>query len=273
MPFLKTKDLEIYHKISGQGEPVVLIGGLTSTVVSWKYQQEELEKYYQVILFDNRGSGQTRVLSSPKLSMELFAADLLDLLNGLGIERAHVLGASMGGMIAQLFAYAHPDRCLSLILCCTTCGLESGVPAQPEVVELMLNRHGISEEEGERRALQAVAHPSSFHKRQTLLDFYLQTKLLYPHSVEEIARRNEAIRAFDFRNKLREIKVPTLIMHGADDKLVPPANANLLAQHIPGSELILIKDSAHIFFIEEFEEFNKSLLDFLRRHPAVGNDV
>ena len=269
MPYLKTRMLEIYYEISGQGEPIVFIGGLTSTVLSWKYQQKELQKYHQVVLFDNRGSGRTRILRPEKLSMELFANDVHHLLKGLGIKKAHILGASMGGMIAQVFAHSYPECCISLILCCTTCGLETGVKAQPEIVQIMLNRDGITEEEAERRALQAVAHPSSFQKRKELLEFYLQTKLSFPHSAREIARRNEAIRTFDFCNKLQEIKVPTLIMHGAEDRLVPAGNAEILAQRIPNAELILIQNSAHIFFIEKFEEFNMCLLDFMCRHTAV----
>jgi pimeloyl-ACP methyl ester carboxylesterase len=269
MPYLKTGILEIYYEISGQGEPVVLIGGLTSTILTWKYQQKELQKYYQVVLFDNRGSGRTRILKPQKLNMELFASDVHDLLKGLGIKKAHILGASMGGMIAQVFAHSYPECCISLILCCTACSLETGVKAHPEIIQLMLNREGISEEEAERQALQAVAHPSSFQKRKELLEFYLRTKLSFPHSADEIARRNEAIRAFDFCNKLSEITVPTLIMHGADDRLVPAGNAKILAQRIPDAGLILIQNSAHIFFIEEFEEFNRCLLDFMRRHIAI----
>jgi 3-oxoadipate enol-lactonase len=269
MPYLRTRVLELYYEISGQGEPIVFIGGLTSTVLSWKYQQRELQKYHQVVLFDNRGSGRTRILKPQQLSMQLFANDVYDLLKGLGIKKAHILGASMGGMIAQVFAHSYPECCISLILCCTACGLETGVKAQPEIVQIMLNRHGITEEDAERRALQAVAHPSSFQKRKELLEFYLQTKLSFPHPAEEIARRNEAIRDFDFCDKLPEIIVPTLIMHGAEDRLVPVGNAEILAQRIPNAELILIQNSAHIFFIEEFEEFNMCLSDFLRRHTAV----
>lgn len=136
MPYLKTRVLELYYEISGQGEPIVFIGGLTSTVLSWKYQQKELQKYHQVVLFDNRGSGRTRILKPQQLSMQLFANDVYDLLKGLGIKKAHILGASMGGMIAQIFAHSYPECCISLILCCTACGLETGVKAQPEIVQI-----------------------------------------------------------------------------------------------------------------------------------------
>lgn len=269
MPYLKTSDLEIYYEISGEGEPVILIGGLTSTVLSWQYQQKELEKYYKIILFDNRGSGRTKILTPYKLTMELFAQDVYNLLQGLGLKKAHIVGASMGGMIAQVFAYSYPELCLSLTLCCTHAGFEKAVKADQEVVKIMLNRQGLSEEEGERRALQAVAHPSSFEKRKEIIEFYLQSKLAFPHSAEELSRRGEAINAFDYWNKLPEIKIPTLVMSGAEDRLIPAANAQIMAECIPNSELILIKNSAHLFFIEEFEEFNKSLLNFLGRHSAV----
>ncbi len=265
MPYLKTKDLDIYYEISGQGEPIVFIGGITSTVLVWKYQQEELQKYYQVILFDNRGSGRTKILKPYKLSMELFAEDVLDLLKGLGIKKAHILGISMGGMIAQAFAHSYPEYCKSLILCCTTWGLETSVKAQPEILQSVVNREGLTEEEAQQRALQVMAHPSSFKNRKEGLEFYTNTKNPFPHSAEEIARRNEAMKAFDFLEKLPEIKVRTLIMHGVEDRLIPVENARIMAQRIPNAELVLIPDSAHIFFIEEFKKFNIHLLDFLRK--------
>lgn len=265
MPYIKTKELEIYYEISGQGEPIVFIGGITSTVLTWKYQQEEMQKYYQVILFDNRGSGLTKINKSQKISIKLFTNDVLDLLNGLGITKAHILGASMGGMIAEAFVHSYPEYCISLILCCTTWGLETYIKAQPEMVQTMLNRGGVTKEEAEKRALQVVAHPSSFEKRKELLEFYLQTKKIFPHSAEEIIRRNEAMYAFNFWSKLPEIKVPTLVIHGAEDRLIPVTNAETMSQRIPKAELILIPNSGHIFFIEEFEKFNMHILDFLCR--------
>lgn len=264
--------MELYYEISGQGELIVLIGGLTGIVLSWKYQKNELQKYYRLIIFDNRGSGRTRILKPQSLSMELFASDVHDLLKGLGIKKAHILGVSMGGMIAQVFAHSYHECCISLILCCTACSIENGVKAQPEIVQRMVNRYGITEEEAEKRALQAVAHPSSFQKRKEILEYYLQTKQSFPHSAEEIARRNEAIHIFDFCKRLSEIIVPTLIMHGADDQLVPAGNAEILAQRIPNSELILIRNTAHIFFIEEFEEFNMHILNFMSKHTTEDDE-
>jgi 3-oxoadipate enol-lactonase len=263
--------IEIYYEEWGAGEPVVLIGGLTSTVEVWGGQVPALAERYRVVTPDNRGSGRTRVREDDGLrTAERFAGDVLALLDGLGLERVHLLGASMGGTIVQEFALQHPERLATLTIACSSFGGSHAVRATPEVVSAMVE--GAAEEASEeaRRAAAAVlVHPDTPRLRPEALARYLATKEAHPHSAAEIARRAAGIASFDVYDRLPELRLPVLVLAGDSDVLVPSANAALLAERIPGAELVWIRDAGHIFFAEQPEATNRALLDFLDRHAIV----
>jgi pimeloyl-ACP methyl ester carboxylesterase len=255
--------IDIYYEMEGAGDPVVLIGGLTSTVETWGMQRPALAERYQVILPDNRGSGRTRVANDDgERSMEVFADDVLALLDGLGLDRVHLIGASMGGIIVQAFALAHPERLRSLVLACTTFGGPDAVAADPDVIAALLSATG----ENSDASLGVVAHPETPAKRPEAIDFYLAGKNAQPHSAEEVAARARAVAEFDAGQRVSEIRTPTLVLTGAQDILMPPRNSELLAERIPGAELVMIEEAGHIFFCEQPEATNRALLDFLARH-------
>lgn len=258
--------LEIHFHEEGRGEPVVLIGGLTSTVETWGLQIPALVRGgYRVIAPDNRGSGRTKVLQEDRVrTPQRFAADVHALLDALGLARVHLLGASMGGMIAQAFALAHPERLLSLTLACTTCGGPNAVTAAPEVVQALVRGSSPQATEEERRAgLAVVLHPESFEKRAAGVAFYEETKRAWPHSAEEVGLRVLGVAGFDAWARLPEISAPTLVLTGDSDVLIPPENARILAQHIPGARLVVIEEAGHVFFCEQPEATNRALLAFL----------
>src|SRR6188508_3002278 len=126
MPYIdgpRGSGLRLWYEQQGSGEPVVLIGGLSSTIETWGPIADLLAQRYRVIRPDNRGSGRTRLEpDSGDRSMAAFAGDLLHLLDGLGLARVHLVGASMGGMIVQQFAVTWPERLLSLTIACSHCG-------------------------------------------------------------------------------------------------------------------------------------------------------
>jgi pimeloyl-ACP methyl ester carboxylesterase len=263
MPYLDgpgASGVRVWYEEQGAGEPVVLVGGLSSTIETWGRLADLLAERYRVIRPDNRGSGRTRVEPDRgDRSMSAFAADMLRLLDALGLDRVHLVGASMGGMIVQQFAVAWPERLRSLTIACSHCGGAAAVPASEETVRKLV---AASSGGGEavRRGLEVVAHPESFTRRPEVLDYYQWTKETWPHSSEEIQRRMAAIAQYDVAEAIRSIAVPTLVITGAQDILVPIENSRRIAERIPGARLALIEGGAHIFFLEQAEEMARELL-------------
>ena len=264
MPHVETRTesgrLHVYLEDRGSGDPVVLVGGLSSTVETWGRVADLLAERHRVIRPDNRGSGRTRLEPDDgDRSMTAFAADVRRLLDALGVDRVHLVGASMGGMIVQQFAVAWPERLLSLTVACSHCGGAAAVPAGEDIVRKMVaaSSGGV---EAVRTGLEVVAHPDSFERRRDVLDYYQWTKQTWPHSPEEIQRRMAAIAAYDVSEAIGAIRVPTLVITGAQDILVPVENSRRIAERIPGSRLALIEGGAHVFFLEQPEAMARELL-------------
>jgi pimeloyl-ACP methyl ester carboxylesterase len=271
VPFAKIDSagpLDVYFEQEGKGDPVVLIGGFTSTLELWWAQRPALAREFRVILPDNRGSGRTRIPHDDGVrGLERFAGDVRGLLDALSLERVHLVGASMGGMIAQQFAIESPERLRSLAILCSRCGGTASIPAAPEIAEKMLR--GASSEASEpeaRRGLEALFHPQTFREAPEVIERALANRRAHPHTPVELARRNQAIAVWDVSDVLRHVDVPTLVMTGDADLLVPAENSTLIAERIPGAELVSVADAGHCFFQEKPAATNAALLDFLRRH-------
>ncbi len=271
MPVLKANNagpIEIYWQKSGQGEPVVLVGGLTSTIEVWGRQIPALAANHCVIAFDNRGSGRTRIpMDDGVRTPKRLAGDVLALLDGLELARVHLVGASMGGMIVQEFALAHPGHLRSLTICCSTFGGKNAVLAAPEIAQAMIkgSAEGASPE-ALRAALEVLFHPDSLEGKRDALNFYVETKRAFPHASDEIARRVDGIASFDVFDALPRLAVPTLVLTGSHDRLVPPENSRCLAARIPGAQLRVIEGGGHMFFVEQPEAANRTLLEFFAQH-------
>jgi len=261
--------LEVRYEDDGAGEPAVLVGGLTSTAEVWELQARELAPSYRVLRPDNRGSGGTRAEPDDGLRTPArFAADLLAFLDALELPRVHLVGASMGGMIVQELALRHPGRVATLTIACSSFGGPHAVSASQDVLRAMVEGSAEgADPTARRRSEEVLIHPETREKRPERLAFYLETKERHPHSAEELARRAAGIARFDVRDALASLRVPTLVMAGTHDALIPPDNARLIAERIPGAELVLVPDGGHIFFVEQAEAFDRHLLDFWGRHP------
>lgn len=271
MPHLITESagkIEIYYEEQGEGDPVVLIGGVSSTAEVWEHQTRALAAQHRVLCPDNRGSGRTRVPEDDGVrTMERFAGDVLALLDGLELERVHLVGASMGGMIVQQFAVEHPGRLRSLVVACSHPGGALAVAPSPEAVaKLVQGQMEGASPEAERAGLEVVFHPDSLVQRPGLVEWYSAGKKRLPHTPQELQRRTEAVGGFDVSERLRELRVPTLVLTGSDDRIVPPENSRRIAAAIPGAELVVVEGTGHAFFIEKAEDANRALLAFFARH-------
>jgi len=268
MPVAKLADVSIYYEVQGAGQALLLIMGLGGSSALWLRQVPALSRQYQVVTFDNRGTGQSDKPDIP-YTMEMLVGDLAGLLDAIGIHTAHIFGVSMGGMIAQHFALSHPERVTSLILGCTTCGGPHSVMPDVEAISLLFDMErmqGLPLEERAREVLPFLLSQDFIDNNPSFIQQLIATMMEHPTPLHGYMRQAEAIMGHDTYERLPEIKVPTLVIAGDADKLVPIENSRILESRIPKAELVMLKNMGHGFNIEAADETNKAVLDFLRRH-------
>lgn len=263
MDKIKVNGIELYVEEHGLGEPLLLIEGLGYANWSWFRQKEEFAKHFRTIIFDNRGVGDSDKPDEP-YSIELLAEDAAGVLSALGIKSAHILGVSMGGFIAQQLAISYPSVVRSLVLSCTSFGGPNSLPITQEAQDSMLKISGLSIEEMIRHGLM-VAFAEQFAKSHAgIIEKIIFWRMEKPTPRYAWERQYTAAGTFNIESKLTEIKVPTLIITGLDDRVLPSQNSILLKEHIPEAKLIMIPDAGHLFFIEKSEEYNRIVLSFLK---------
>ena len=225
MPKVNVNDINIYYEINGKGFPLVIITGLAGDSNWWSLEEvKAYSHYFKLIIFDNRGAGRT---DKPKedYSINQFANDVIGLMDALKIEKAHVLGSSMGGMIAQEIAINHPKRIEKLVLCSTHCGGTRKVNPSQEVLDMMTSPNqdltdGIISLCFTKEIIEKNPKLiSSFKKRISKTRIPPKSYILQLKSVD----------TFDTCSRVKQIIVPTLILHGKADLLIPVANSKVLA--------------------------------------------
>lgn len=262
MPFAHNGAARIFWRESGCGEPLLMIMGLGYTSDMWHHIEPAMAAHLRVIVFDNRGVGKSNVVPGPHL-METMAADAAAVLDAAGVESAHVLGASMGGYIAQEFTLQYPQRVRTLILGSTACGGENTVAAEQEVLDLIREREHMSPEQGIRVMVPYIYDPSTPAERiEADLAIRLKT---YPPTETYVAQL-EGLFQWESYSRLDQLRAPTLVIHGEHDRLVPPQNGRLLAEKIRGARLVMLPNASHIFFTDQPEPTVSSVLEFLDRH-------
>jgi len=267
VPKVKVNDIQLYYEVRGEGEPLVLIMGLGANTRGWDMQVPAFSREFQVVAFDNRGSGRSDKPAS-SYSMRLFADDTAGLMDALGIASAHVYGQSMGGLIAQELALSYPQRVRTLVLGSTSCGGQRAVGALPEHLTLMASLNTLSPEEAAEKGLPLM-YSAEFiaRKRQELIARALAEAELRPPP-DAFARQVQAAVRHEAYDRLPQIRCPTLVISGSDDKIVPAENSRILAEQIPGAELVLLPKAGHGYLVECADESNAIVLDFLRRHRS-----
>lgn len=259
MPYADNSGVKIYWEERGEGDPVLLIMGLGYALDMWYRTAPVLSQRYRTISFDNRGVGRSDVPTGPYL-MQAMAADAAAVMDSAGVARAHVFGISMGGMIAQEVALQYPERVRSLILGCTSHGGLEAVPADAEVIATLMARGTMSAEDGVRAMVPFIYDPSTPRERiEEDLEIRRRT---FPTAAGYFAQV-QGIFAFEARHRLPQIKVPTLVVHGESDRLVPPENGRRIAKLIEGATLVMISQASHIFPTDQPEAAHQAILNFL----------
>lgn len=265
MPIINANEIDLYYEVHGEGEPLLLIMGLSLDSRSWYRTVPALSEQYKVIIFDNRGVGQSSKPQTP-YSIELMAEDARAVLDAAGVETAHVYGISMGGMIAQRLAAKYPERIKSLILGCTTSGGANHVQPGADVSMLMLSRASSTATPEEMAwATAPILYSQSFidnHREMVAED--IARRIENPILPYAYMLQLQACLAHDTYDLIDQIKVPTLVIHGDEDKLVPYENGVTLAKKIPNVEFLTVPGAGHIYVTEARDLVNNKVLDFLK---------
>jgi len=263
MPTARNGEIEIVYEKYGKGEPVLFIMGLGGTKELWEPQIEGLRDRFQVIVFDNRGVGESTIPKSA-WTMADMAKDAVSVLDAEGLREAHVVGASMGGMIAQHVALDHPERVRRLALCCTTAGTFVA-PPKPEIFSLLLDVKGKTREEVARNSLRLMFTPETVASEKALCEHLMALSIRYAPPARGFAYQIQAVTLHDTLRRLPELLSETLVVTGDRDELVPPRNSEIIAQAIPNARLVVVPGTSHGFFFDRAEEMNDLVAEFLNR--------
>jgi len=268
MPKAKVNGINIYYKVHGQGEPLVLITGMGADHRSWFRQVSDFQRYYQVITFDSRGIGKTD-RPTELYSFKTLADDVIGLMDHLALDKAHLLGLSLGGIVAQEIAIDHPDRVRKLVLVNTSTG-RSG--EMDKVHPALMEAYGLEDGSTEIDISKVNIGKSmsayislSFNKVLYRMVMLLMARLyVKPSGFEGMAEQLKAISTHSTLDRLHLIKAATLVIAGTDDKIVPPRFSEVLASRIPNATLVSVEDGSHALHVEMKSRFNREVLDFLR---------
>jgi pimeloyl-ACP methyl ester carboxylesterase len=265
MALVAVGELELDCERSGSGPPLLAIMGMSGTYSHWSEDfLEPLRRDFEVIVYDHRGVGASSRLTGPITIAEM-AKDAAGLLSALEIDSAHVLGISMGGMIAQELALADPARLRTLTLGCTYCGGPGSALMPRESLRRLAEVRAAGDRERAIRASWELNVSAGFAADEQSWERFREIGLRRSVALAVIAEQGRAIYAHDTSARLSEIAAPTLVLHGAADQILPVQNGPLLAERIPGARLELFDEVGHLFFWEIPERS----AELLRAHVTV----
>ncbi|QIN81996.1 alpha/beta fold hydrolase [Rubrobacter tropicus] len=258
MPVTITENTSIDYDVQGEGPPLLLVNGLGFGRWGWFRQVPAFSRHFRTITFDIRG----------ERSLGNGVADLVDevvaLLDHLGVKKTHVLGTSLGGFVAQELALARPDLVDRLVLVCTSYGGRGPEAMSPGALADMMGLGTFSAEAAARKALEAATGEVYRAEKPEEFEKIVHWRLADSSSAVSYYEQAKAGARFDLSGDVGHITSPTLVIHGSEDRYVPPANARALADAIPGAKLRVLEDAGHLVFIERFADVNREVVRFLK---------
>jgi len=264
----RSGDTELYYESTGAGAPVLLVMGLGMTATGWWRTVPVLAERLRVIAFDNRGMGRSGRPEGPYSTAQL-ADDAVAVLDAAGEESAHVYGISLGGMIAQEVALRHPGRVRSLVLGATTAGGPGHVAPAPGTLAFFERRASMPAEEAVWASVPYNYGAATREHQAERIGEDIVQRLRYPFEPEPYRAQLAAALSHDVDGRLGEIRVPTLVVHGEEDRMIPAANGERLAGAIPGARLSLWPGAGHLYFTDE-PRADVDVLEFLSGPSSPG---
>ncbi len=254
----------IWWTSEGEGPPVVLVMGLSYPSDMWFRLVPALAERYRVLRLDNRGAGRTGDVPGAPYTVETLAGDVLAVMDAAGESSAHVVGISMGGLIAQEIALTAPERVRSLVLAATHPGVAHAV-WDPEALALLTSRGDYTPRQAAEASVPFNYAPGTPRERLEE-DWAVRLPLAATRAGYEAQLRGTSV--WSGLERLPGLRVPTLVVHGELDRLVPPANGRRIAAAVPGAELVLLPDANHLFLTDQPERTRQVLLDWLARQEG-----
>jgi pimeloyl-ACP methyl ester carboxylesterase len=252
MPSLDAAGTELYYERAGEGEPMLLIQGMSANMLAWGDEfRPRLEPSFDCIAFDNRGMGRSGRAELPFTITDM-AADAIGLLDGLEIERAHVVGISMGGAIAQELALANPGRVRTLTLGATFCGGPEASLMSAQDLQMLGAAYGSGDPEQVFRAMWEINISPTHRADDANFDAFREMAGRLPAPRPVVIQQMQACAQHDTSARLHELSMPTLVIHGTADRLIDVSNGRLIARLIP-APLELLEGVGHMFWWEQPE--------------------
>jgi 3-oxoadipate enol-lactonase len=265
MTLIPVGEIELDYERSGEGAPLLMIMGMSGTALSWGEPfLSDLRRDFDLIAYDHRGVGASSHLDGPVTIREM-AQDAAGLLAALELDSAHVLGISMGGMVAQELALAAPERIRTLTLGCTYCGGEGSSLAAPAALQRLSEAMMSGDRERALRASWEINVSPAYADDADAYARFVAIAMRRAVSVPVIMAQMQACVAHDTNVRLGQIELPALVIHGTVDELLPVQNGRLIAERIPGAQLEILDDVGHLFFWER----PRLAAELLRAHAAA----
>ena len=269
MAFVENQGASIYWDEQGHGAPLLLIMGLGYSSHMWHRPRPALSQHYGTIALDNRGVGRSDVPPGP-YPVATMASDAAAVLEAAGAESAHVFGVSMGGMIAQEFALRYPNRVRSLVLGCTAAGGPTAVRADAEATQMLMTRDKMTPEQALEAPVPFIYDSTTPRER---IDEDLAIRRPWLPRPEAYTAQLQGIIAWESYSRLSGITAPTLVIHGQNDRLVPPGNGRLIAERILGAKLVMIPHASHLFTTDQPEAAHCAILEFLSQQAGSASSA
>jgi len=255
--------VELAYDLQGAGEPLVLIHGAQGDQSMFAGIAPAFANQFRVLTFDQRGSGLSEK-PDMEYSMALLADDTAVLMEHVGFASAHIIGVSMGGMIAQEFTLRHPHKVRSLVLGCTTPGGPKAVRIGGEALTTAYSTEPLSPEERGRALAEAAFTKGYIAQHPEVIPAMIEARRQRPLDPVALSHRMKAAYAHDAYDQLPHVACPTLVITGKDDVLISWENSRILAERIPGAKLVLLEPAGHVFWLEQPEQSRAAILAFLQ---------
>jgi 3-oxoadipate enol-lactonase len=270
MPFAENATIKLHWESFGEGPAVLLIAGQGMTVDGWWSTIPVLARSFRVIAFDNRDTGRSSRVQWP-YSVAQMAHDAVAVLDAAGERSAHLYGISLGSLVAQEVALRYADRVQALVLGSSSAGgFAAYKPAGASFAQTFLVRAGaMGPEEAQWAAVPYAYGEKTRRYRAERIGADIAHRLKSPPEPLAYLHQAAAVATHDAYERLNQISAPTLVVHGEQDVFIPPANALVLAERIPGAQLKLWPDAAHMYIIDE-PQADQEIGRFLLQHTAVG---